>query len=47
MGGLPIQLALARGYHLLAMLESGEAKPLKEIATREGSDNNYVSRMVT
>ena len=28
------------------MLESGEAKPLKEIATREGIDNSYVSRMV-
>jgi hypothetical protein len=30
----------------LAMLESGEAKSLKEIATREGIDNSYVSRMV-
>lgn len=29
-----------------AMLESGEAKSLKEIATREGIDNSYVSRMV-
>ena len=29
-----IQLALARGYCWLAMLESGEAKSLKEIATR-------------
>ena len=28
------------------MLESGEAKSLKEIATREGIDNSYVSRMV-
>ena len=28
------------------MLESGEAKSLKEIATREGIDNRYVSRMV-
>lgn len=30
----------------LAMLESGEAKSLKEIAAREGIDNSYVSRMV-
>ena len=44
--GVRDPLALARGYHWLAMLESGEAKPLKEIATREGSDNKYVSRMV-
>jgi hypothetical protein len=28
------------------MLESGEAKSLKEIATQEGIDNSYVSRMV-
>ncbi|MEZ5487542.1 MAG: hypothetical protein R3E75_07900 [Steroidobacteraceae bacterium] len=42
----PIQLALTRGHRWLAMLESGEAKSLKEIATREGIDNSYVSRMV-
>lgn len=42
----PLQLALARGHHWLAMLESGEAKSLREIATREGVDNSYVSRMV-
>ena len=41
-----IQLALARGHRWLAVLESGEAKSLKEIATREGIDNSYVSRMV-
>ena len=29
------------------MLESGEAKSLKEIAAREGIDNSYVSRMVS
>jgi len=34
------------GHRWLAMLESGEAKSLKEIATREGIDNSYVSRMV-
>ena len=42
----PLQLVLARGHRWLAMLESGEAKSLKEIATREGIDNSYVSRMV-
>ena len=42
----PLQLALARGHHWLAMLESGEAKSLKEITAREGIDNSYVSRMV-
>ena len=41
-----IQLALARGHRWLAMLESGEVRALKEIATREGIDNSYVSRMV-
>lgn len=41
-----IQLALARGHRWLAMLESGEAMSLKEIAAREGIDNSYVSRMV-
>ena len=43
----PLQLALARGHRWLAMLESGEAKSLKEIAAREGIDNSYVSRMVS
>ena len=42
----PLQLALARGHRWLAMLESGEVKSLKEIGTREGVDNSYVSRMV-
>jgi len=41
-----LQLALARGHRWLAMLESGEAKSLREIAAREGVDNSYVSRMV-
>ena len=43
---LELQLALAMGQRWLAMLESGEAKSLREIATREGIDNSYVSRMV-
>jgi hypothetical protein len=42
----PLQLALARGHSWLAMLESGEAKSLREIAAREGIDSSYVSRMV-
>jgi hypothetical protein len=41
-----IQMALARGYRWLAMLESGQVKNLTEIATLEGIDNSYVSRMV-
>jgi hypothetical protein len=42
----PLQLALARGHRWLAMLESGEAASLREIAKREGIDNSYVSRML-
>lgn len=42
----PIQMALARGHRWLAMLESGQFKNLTEIATLEGIDNSYVSRMV-
>ncbi len=41
-----LQLALARGHRWLALLESGEAKSLKQIAEREGVDASYVSRMV-
>ncbi|MGC1955645.1 MAG: hypothetical protein WA970_24360 [Gammaproteobacteria bacterium] len=36
----PIQLALARGYRWLAMLESGEVKSLRELARRAGIDAN-------
>ena len=42
----PLQLALARGHRWLALLESGEAKSMKEIARCEGVDDSYVSRMV-
>ena len=42
----PLQLALARGYRWLAMLESVEVTSLREIAKREGIDNSYVSRML-
>ena len=38
--------ALARGHCWLAMLETGQAKSLREIAEKEGVDNSYVSRMV-
>lgn len=41
-----IQLALARGHRWLAMLESGEVSTMRELATREGVDNSYVSRMI-
>jgi hypothetical protein len=42
----PLQLALARGHRWLALLESGEAKSMKEIARLEGVDDSYMSRMV-
>lgn len=42
----PIQLALARGHRWLAMVESGEARTLSEVAEREGMDRAYVSRMM-
>jgi len=41
-----LQLALARGYRWLAMLENGAASSLREIAKKEGIDNSYVSRMI-
>ena len=42
----PLQLAHARGHRWLALLTSGEARSLREIARREGVDSSYVSRMV-
>jgi hypothetical protein len=42
----PLQLALARGHRWLAMLASGEASSMKEIALRERVDDSYVNRMV-
>ncbi len=42
----PIQLALARGYDWLGLLESGKAKNLSEVAEQVGMDRAYVSRMV-
>lgn len=41
-----LQLAFARGHRWLAMLESGAAKSLREIASLAGVDKSYVSRMV-
>lgn len=41
-----MQLALARGHRWLAMLESGDAGSLREIADKEGVDNSYVSHMI-
>ncbi len=42
----PLQLALARGHRWLAMLETGQASSLRNIAKKEGIDNSYVSRMI-
>ncbi len=42
----PIQMVLARGHRWLAMLESGEAGSLTEVAEREGMDRANLSRMV-
>ena len=42
----PLQQALARGHRWLAMLESGQAANLTEVAALEGMDRAYVSRMV-
>ncbi len=41
-----MQLALARGHHWLAMLESGEVGSLRKIPDEEGVDNSYVSRTI-
>jgi hypothetical protein len=45
-GATPMQLALARGHRWLAMLESGEAKSITELAAREKIDNSYMCRML-
>lgn len=42
----PLQQALARGHRWMAMLTSGEARSLKDIAAREGVDSSYVGRML-
>ncbi|MFT8258896.1 MAG: LacI family transcriptional regulator [Candidatus Symbiodolus clandestinus] len=42
----PLQLALARGYYWLTLVESGRATHLAEVAKQVGKDNAYVSRMV-
>ena len=42
----PLQLALARGHRWLAILESGKARNLAEVAEMQGMDRAYVSRMV-
>jgi hypothetical protein len=45
-GPTPLQLALARGFRWLRMLESGEAASMSDIARREGGDHSYVARML-
>lgn len=42
----PMQLALARGHRWLAMLESGNARSITELAAREKIDNSYMCRML-
>ena len=42
----PIQQALARGHRWLAMMGSGQARSLSDVAALEGMDRAYVSRMV-
>ncbi|MDV6344060.1 hypothetical protein [Nitrosomonas sp. Is37] len=37
---------MARGHRWLALLESSEAKSLREIAARKGIDSSYVSRIL-
>jgi hypothetical protein len=41
-----MQQALVRGYRWLAILESGKARNLAEVAEMEGMDRAYLSRMV-
>ena len=42
----PMQLALAEGYRRLAMLESGEATSITDLAAHEKIDNSYMCRML-
>jgi hypothetical protein len=46
LGPTPLQLALARGFRWLRMIESGEASSMSDIARREGGDHSYVARML-
>ncbi len=43
-GATPLQLALARGYRWLRMLEAGEVSSLREIAQRDGADHSYLAK---
>lgn len=43
---IPLQLALARGYRWLRMLEEGKAKSLHEIAQKEKVDITPASRIL-
>ncbi|MBU6955911.1 LacI family transcriptional regulator [Hahella sp. HN01] len=42
----PLQVALARAHRWWALLASGEAETLRDIAAKEGVDNSYVSRIL-
>jgi len=45
-GLTPFQLALLQGTYWLALLESGQANSLKEIAKRERVDPSLISRLL-
>lgn len=42
----PLQLALARGYRWLRMLETAEAASMCDIARREGTNHSYIARHI-
>lgn len=42
----PMQKALARGFRMLGLIESGKASTLAEVAAMEGIDRAYLSRLV-
>jgi hypothetical protein len=45
-GGERAERCLARGHRWLAMLESGEAESISELAAREKIDTGYMCRML-
>ncbi len=46
-GATPLQRALVRGFRWLAMLESGEAASITDLAAAEGAERATVSRCLT
>ena len=41
-----MQKALARGFRMLGLIESGKANTLADVAAMEGIDRAYLSRLV-